>query len=141
VANQDCVVFSRNGLLVTHNVQDCVALVLKDKQSGIAALLHVATRADLVLQVLAALPLGPKSAMLMTRCPLEVDAHYILTLLAEYAYDIELTHAYIEDDRCFINNVGDDLSLYALNTGFGGLIVDAETLKVTSPGRFSRGMG
>ena len=133
---QDCVGFSEDGQLYTDNVQDCVALVLKDVLTKRVALAHIsAINVEGAQRVLAALPAGEKQAMLMTRYAADVFAGLIIEQLAQYAYSVDLTHAYIGDKRYFVDPTNsEDISFYSVNTGFGGLIVDAETLSTRSPG-------
>lgn len=133
---QGCVGFSEEGQLYVDNVQDCVALVLKDVLTKRVALAHIsAGEPEGAQRVLAELPRGEKQAMLMTRYPASTFAGLIMQQLAQYQYPIELSHAYLGDARYFVDPAnGWDISLYSLNTGFGGMIVDAETLSTISPG-------
>ncbi len=131
------------GKLGTDNLQDCVALVMQDIPTKKMALAHVSVQTHrLVDEGLQTLPPGEKKIILIgaryQENTFNVDG--IIKKFCTYPDKIHIEESYIFDGDYLINysSMNDNplpcgyVSCYETNTNFGTVMVDPDTLKITT---------
>ena len=134
------VCYSTDRKMGTNNVQDCVALIIQDKNTGSTALAHVSTATlNLVDEILAYMPKGPKDVILVggQHKSGEYNLNTILKELLQYDDTIHIVQAYCGNTGSLLFDDPDTRALvatsfYHINTNFGNVIVDPKGLKVTT---------
>ncbi|PWU14202.1 MAG: hypothetical protein C5B45_04810 [Chlamydiae bacterium] len=133
---QGFVGFVTNQKIGTTNVQDCVALIIQDKEVKKTALAHITTgsQESSIRHILSCMPKGEKEVV-----PIggrhdtgKYNVEKILTVLAKHKDNIFINKSYI-CDSAYIHDAsyGFVASCYELNTGFGNIVVDPSNLHVS----------
>ena len=133
---QSDVGYMLKGKMGTTNVQDCVAMIVKDKLSKQTALAHIScgTRVKDLENLLSYMPKGRKKVILIggRHERGEYNVEKVLRVLANYGDNVIINKAYV-NDKAFIHDESYDFvqSCHELNTGFGDIVVDVSSLEVS----------
>lgn len=128
--------YMSKGKMGTTNVQDCVAMIVKDKLSKQTALAHVhcVTREAHLQNLLSYMPKGRKKVILIggRHERGEYNVEKILRVLADYGDNVVINKAYV-NDKAYIHDESYNFveSCYELNTGFGDIVVEVSSLQVS----------
>lgn len=128
--------YMSKGKMGTRNVQDCVAMIVKDKRSKRTALAHIdcGQREHHLQNLLSYMPKGRKKVILIggRHESGKYNVEKILRVLANYGDNVVINKAYV-GDKAYIHDESYHFveSCYELNTGFGDIVVDVPSLEAS----------